>query len=152
MSDDPSFEISVRPTRRFPFRGGVEYEGSTTFILTPEGTIKTEFGVVDTESDGQSDETVELESNAQPKEVVESLVASVLETGPYRYADFFTLPMPVYLLKDEQTGDVFRVSVRDGTVRLHVLPETESAGLRALYDRLVAQSGTDWRVERHTEP
>jgi len=127
MTGGPSFEIPVRPERTFPFRGGVEYEGSTTFVLRPAASDR-------------------------PTEPLSELVEGVLADGPYRYGDFLNLPMPLYLVKDEGTGDVFRVSVRDETVRLHVLPATESAGLRALYDRLVEDSESEWAVECRTNP
>jgi hypothetical protein len=124
---EPSFSIPVRPERTYPFSGGVTYEGETTFVLAPEADLTTDS--------------------------LRRLVADVLADGPYRYGDFLNLPMPLYLVKDDQTSDVFRLSVRDGSVQLHVLPDTESAGLRAMYDRLVAESGTDWSVEcRSTTP
>jgi hypothetical protein len=124
---EPSFSIPVRPERTYPFSGGVTYEGETTFVLAPEADLTTDS--------------------------LRRLVADVLADGPYRYGDFLNLPMPLYLVKDDQTSDVFRLSVRDGSVRLHVLPDTESAGLRAMYDRLVAESGTGWSVEcRSTTP
>lgn len=124
MTGGPPFEIPVRPERTYPFRGGVEYEGSTTFVLQP---------------------------GEHPEEPPTTLVAQLLDDGPYRYGDFLNLPMPLYLVKDEGTGDVFRVSVRDGTVRLHVLPATDSAGLRALYDRLTDRTGIDWSVDCRTD-
>lgn len=124
MTGGPSFEIPVRPERTFPFRGGVEYEGSTTFVLRPAAD--------------RSDDSLTR------------LLENTLAAGPYRYGDFLNLPMPLYLVKDESTGDVFRASVRDGTVRLHVLPATGSSGLRALYDRLVENSDVDWTVECRT--
>jgi hypothetical protein len=124
---EPSFSIPVRPERTYPFSGGVTYEGETTFVLAPEADLTTDS--------------------------LRRLVADVLADGPYRYGDFLNLPMPLYLVKDDQTSDVFRLSVRDGSVQLHVLPDTESAGLRAMYDRLVAESGVDWSVEcRSTTP
>lgn len=122
MSGGPSFEIPVRPERRFPFGGGVEYEGSTTFVLRP------------TSEHGD----------------LPGLVADLLAAGPYRYGDFRNLPMPLYLVKDTETGDVFRLSVRDGSLRLHALPATGSAGLRALYDRLDDRTATAWRVDCRT--
>lgn len=121
---EPSFAIPVRPTRSYPYSGGVEYEGGTVFHLIPD-------------SDSAD-------------EVLVTLTERVLEDGPYRYGDFFNLPMPVYLVRDDETGDVFRVSIRDGAVRFHVLPETESSGLQAMYDRLVSQSDLEWRVECET--
>lgn len=125
MGGDPSFAIPARPRRRFPYEGGVEYEGETMFRLEPTPERKTDD--------------------------LAGLVEAVLETGPYRYGDFFELPMALYLVRDDETGDVFRVSVRDGTIRFHVLPETESDGLRALYERLDARDGTDWRVRCRTD-
>ena len=127
MTGGPSFEIPVRPERTFPFRGGVEYEGSTTFVLRPAAPD-------------------------QSTEPLTELVEGVLADGPYRYGDFLNLPMPLYLVKDERTDDVFRLSVRDDTVRLHVLPTTEPAGLRALYDRLVEDSESEWVVDCRTDP
>jgi hypothetical protein len=123
MSGGPAFEIPVRPERTFPFQGGVEYVGSTTFVLCPAGTPA-----------------------KRPADTVELL----LEEGPYRYGDFLSLPMPLYLVKDTETGDVFRVGVRDGTVQLHVLPATDPPGLRAMYSRLVARTVTEWTVECRT--
>lgn len=118
MGDERPFEIPEHPSRNFRFRGGVEYEGGSMFVLTP--------------------------ADAEPG--LEDLLIDVLEAGPYRYGDFLNLPMPLYLVKDDETGDVFRVSIRDGSIRFHVLPETESAGLRALHDRLVARSDSKWEV------
>ncbi|MFC6974030.1 hypothetical protein ACFQL1_04055 [Halomicroarcula sp. GCM10025709] len=123
MTTDPSFEIPARPQRRFPHDSGVEYEGGTEFRLLPDRSF----------DDGS----------------LPALVRELLAAGPYRYGDFHDLPMPLWLVRDEETADVFRVAVRDGTVRLHVLPTTESAGLRRFYDRLRDASGGDWTVERH---
>ena len=124
MGSGPSFTIPARPAREFPYSGGVEYQGETVFVLSP--------------------------SPDQSTEQLESVVDSVLESGPYRYGDFLNLPMLLYLVRDEETADVFRVSVRDGTVRLHVLPETEPDGLRALYDRLDDQTECAWHVDCRT--
>jgi len=124
MAREPSFSIPARPRRRFPRRGGVEYDGQTLFRLAP----------VEPLSD----------------EALADLLAETLAAGPYRYGDFLNLPMVLYLVRDQGTGDVFRASVRDGSIRLHVLPETESAGLRRLYERLVERSGTEWDVDCHT--
>jgi hypothetical protein len=118
---DPPFAIPGRPERTYPRSGGVEYEGETVFVLVPDG-------------DG-------------PVEDPDALVAAVLADGPYRFGDFLELPMTVYLVRDEETTDVFRIVVRDGTVRLHVLPETESEGLRRFYDRLTERTDCAWRVE-----
>jgi hypothetical protein len=123
--DAPTFAIPERPVRRYPRRGGVEYEGKTVFSLTPTDDY----------------EDPELAS----------LVEAVLEDDPYRYGDWFDLPMPLYLVHDEETGDTFRVAVRDGCVEFHVLPNTDSAGLRALYERLVARTDTAWHVRRQAE-
>lgn len=121
MATEPAFEIPSRPSRRFPSTGGVEYEGGTRFDLRP----------AEPPDDGE----------------LSALVESVLAEGPYRHGDFTDLPMPLLLVRDDGTGDVFRVSVRDGTVGLHVLPETESAGLRAFYERLVERSDLEWAVD-----
>jgi hypothetical protein len=121
---NPSFAIPARPTRRFPYDEGVSYEGSVVFRLDPRPD--------------------------QDHDTLRGLVEDVLASGPYRFGDFFDLPMPLYLVRDDETGDVFRVSVRNNRVRLHVLPATESAGLRAFYERLGAASEADWRVDCHT--
>lgn len=121
MAAEPAFEIPSRPERVFPSTGGLEYEGGTRFDLRP--------------------------TEAREDGPLQDLVEAVFEAGPYRSGDFFELPMPLYLVRDEETGDVFRVSIRDGAVRLHVLPETESAGLRGFYDRLADRAGGDWSVE-----
>ncbi|WP_436907240.1 hypothetical protein [Halosimplex marinum] len=122
---DPSFAIPGRPERRFPRGGGVEYEGETVFVCTPEAD----------RSDGE----------------LESLVADVLDADAYRSGDFMELPMPLYLVRDEGTADVFRVTVRNRAVQLHVLPETESEGLRRFYDRLVEVSDCEWSVACRTD-
>jgi len=122
---DPSFTIPGRPERTYPRSGGVEYEGETVFVLTPE----------DDRSNGDLDD----------------LVATVLEADTYRSGDFMELPMPLYLVRDEATADVFRVTVRDGAVRLHVLPETDSEGLRRFYDRLGEVSDCEWSVACRTD-
>ncbi len=123
--DEPNFSIPQRPTRRYPGRGGVEYDGGTVFHLTP-----------DPRRDDRS---------------LTDLVESVLEGRRYRYGDWFDLPMPLYLVHDDETDDTFRVAVREGTVRLYVLPETERGGLRAFYDRLTAVDDADWAVECRPE-
>lgn len=125
MTREPTFEIPARPERRYS-RTTVEYEGTVVFALAPQGG--------GAPGDGE----------------VDALLSRVLEEGPYRYGDWFDLPMPLYLVHDDDTGDTFRVAVRDGTVELHVLPETGSAGLRALYDRLVAASDGPWAVDCRT--
>ena len=127
MAEDrtPTFVIPKRPTRRYRRRGGVEYEGETVFSLSPTER-----------SDDDS---------------LTALVETVLERSPYRYGDWFDLPMPLYLVHDDRTGDTFRTSIRDGVVELHVLPETDSDGLRAFYRRLCDSSNTDWDVTCRTE-
>jgi len=126
MTTEPSFAIPARPTRRYPYDSGVEYEGGTEFELRPD--------------DGRAE-----------SELVDTVTA-ILDSGPYRFGDFHDLPMPLWLVRDEDTADVFRVAVRDGTVRLHVLPTTESAGLRRFYDRLSeATPSLSWAVERSVE-
>ena len=122
MSDDeaPTFSIPKRPTRRYRRRGGVEYEGGTVFSLEP--------------TDEYDDDSLRR------------LVERVLDQQPYRYGDWFDLPMPLYLVHDDRTGDTFRIAVRDGTVTLHVLPETGAGGLRAFYERLAEASETGWGV------
>lgn len=124
MASDPSFAIPARPERRYPYEGGVEYEGETVFHLRPRPP--------------QTDDSLA------------ALVERTLEAGPYRYGDFLDLPMPLYLVRDDETGDVFRVSVRDGRIRFHVLPETESAGLEALYERLADAWDVEWNVDCET--
>jgi hypothetical protein len=117
----PSFRIPIWPTRNYPYSGGLEYEGETVFRLMPD-------------------------ADQSEAELVEWL-EEIFDQGPYRYGDFFDLPMPLYLVRDDETGDVFRLSIRDSIVSLHVLPETESAGLSALYDRLDERTAVSWRVE-----
>ena len=123
--DVPTFAIPERPNRRYQRRGGLEYEGGTVFALRPAAALD--------------------------EPALASLVESVLEDDPYRYGDWFDLPMQLYLVHDDQTGDTFRVAIRDGIVELHVLPETDREGLRAFHDRLVAVSSTTWSVTRRTE-
>jgi len=125
MAGSPSFHIPVHPTRQFPYSGGLEYDGGTVFVLAP--------------------------TPERSNDRLRSLVETVLSEGPYRYGDFHNLPMVLYLVRDDNTGDVFRVSIRDGRIRLHVLPETEPPGLRAVYDRIDARSDTDWTVECRTD-
>lgn len=122
---EPTFEIPSRPTRRYRRHSGLEYEGSTVFALRPE-------------SDREESALVEL-------------VESMLDRPPYRYGDWFNLPMPLYVVHDDRTGDTFRLGVRDGALELHVLPATEPAGLRAFYDRLVDASPVSWSVTCRTE-
>jgi len=124
--EDGRFSIPARPERRYPRAGGVEYEGGTVFVLEP----------------------VPPQDDARLRELVES----VLEGEPYTYGDWFDLPMPLYLVHDGDTGDVFRVSVRDGRVRLHVLPATDPEGLAAIYRRLrAADDDLEWSLTRRVE-
>jgi hypothetical protein len=122
---DPSFAIPGHPRRTYPRGRGLEYEGETFFVLTP----RTE----------RSDPALD------------ALVTEVLEEGPYRSGNFMELPMELYLVRDEDTADVFRVAIRGGTVRLHVLPETESEGLRRFYRRLTGRLDCGWCVECRTD-
>lgn len=121
---EPSFTIPARPQRRFPYSGGVKYEGQTIFHLSPTAS--------------------------QSNDALETLLRETLQAGPYQYGDFLNLPMVLYLVRDEETRDVFRASIRDGTIRLHVLPETESEGLKRLYSRLSERASTAFRVECET--
>jgi hypothetical protein len=123
------FAIPSRPDRRYPRSGGVEYVGGTVFSFDP--------GVDREGGEGE----------------LAALVESVLNSEAYRYGDWFDLPMPLYLVHDDATHDTFRVAVRDGRVEVHVLPETEPEGVRALYSRLVRASGEtfEWTVERRIE-
>ncbi|MFC6835142.1 hypothetical protein [Halomarina ordinaria] len=119
-AEDPTFAIPARPERRFSSTT-VEHDGGVVFVLAP---------------------AVERDESS-----LDALLRDVLDGGPYRYGDWFDLPLPLYLVHDDGTRDTFRVVVRDGTVELHVLPETGSAGLRALYDRLVAATACEWTVD-----
>lgn len=121
----PSFAIPGRPKRTYPRGRGLQYEGETFFVLTPR------------------DERTDPE--------LDGAVTEILGEGPYRSGNFMELPMELYLVRDEETADVFRVAIRGGTVRLHVLPETESEGLRRFYHRLVERSDCEWDVECRTD-
>lgn len=123
---EPTFSIPSRPERQYPRTGGVEYVGQTMFQLIPD--------------------------QSRSNDELAALLEEILADDPYRYGDFLNLPMVLFLVRDEQTGDVFRVSIRDGRIRLHVLPETESEGLRGLYSRVVERTGDEWRVECETTP
>ncbi|MFB6164027.1 MAG: hypothetical protein ABEJ31_02615 [Haloarculaceae archaeon] len=123
---EPRFAIPSRPERRYPRGGGVEYDGATVFSLLP--------------------------SPERGDDGLRALLEGVLAGDRYTYGDWFDLPMPLYLVHDEGTGDVFRVAVRDGRVELHVLPATEPPGLRGLYQRLCdADESLTWRVECRVE-
>jgi hypothetical protein len=125
-AEDTTFDIPSRPERRYPATGGVEYEGTTVFSVEPE-TTRTDDDVEDT-------------------------LLSVLDGERYVTGDFFDLPAPAYLVRDEFVGTSFRAVVRDGHVELHVLPHTDANALERLYERIVAETGVDWRVECHSEP
>jgi hypothetical protein len=123
--EPPTFAIPKRPTRRYRRRGGVEYDGETVFSLLPK--IDRDAGTL------------------------RGLVERILDGEPYRYGDWFDLPMPLYLVHDDRTEDTFRVAVRDGAVELHVLPETSADGLRAFYRRVEERSDTGWEVTCRTD-
>lgn len=126
MAEHPSFEVSTRPERRYPASGGVEYEGDVVFVLRP--------------------------SPERSTDALDALLAAVLAEDRYVRGDFFDLPAPVYLVRDRELGTSFRAVVRDGELRLHVLPHTDTEALAALYDAVVATSDADWAVERRGEP
>jgi hypothetical protein len=121
----PTFAIPKHPTRRYQRRGGVEYDGETVFSLRPEV--------------------------ARDDESLTRLVERVIDGEPYRYGDWFDLPMPLYSVHDDRTGDTFRAAVRDGAIELHVLPDTGSEGLRVFYRRIEERSETDWDVTCRTD-
>jgi hypothetical protein len=127
-SDGP-FENLQHPERTFQRAGGMQYEGATVIELrrTAEDV----------------DETA-----------LATLAREVLVEGPYRFGDWFDLPLPVFLVHDDRTGDTFRVAVRDDAVELHVRSATGAEGLRRFRDRLVAADGStvtaDWQVTRRT--
>ena len=126
MADEHPFQIRDRPERRYPPSGGVEYEGETVFVLTPDGDRST----------GDLD----------------ALVQSVLDADRYVRGDFFDLPAPAYLVRDAEVGTSFRAVVRDGRVELHVLPHTEAVALAALFDELRSVGDGGWEVERRSRP
>ncbi|GAA0464144.1 hypothetical protein MUK72_08435 [Halococcus dombrowskii] len=128
MTEEPSFAIPRRPERRYSRHAGLEYEGSTVFSLSPAA-----------------------KRGEQEDEALDELLQDVLDGDPYTYGDWFDLPMALYLVHDTETGDVFRVSIRDGRIEFHVLPETDPDGLRALYRRLAARSEREWIVESSTD-
>ena len=136
---EPSFAIPRRPERRFSRGGGLSYEGTTVFALTPDSVP------VARTDEHNADE-------GDPDARLCALVERVLGTDRYTYGDWFDLPMPVFLVHDRKTSDVFRVAIRGGTVEFHVLPETESDGLYALYERLCdATTEGTWHVTRRTD-
>ncbi|WP_327053661.1 hypothetical protein [Halomicrococcus gelatinilyticus] len=127
MTDqEPSFAIPHRPERRYPRDGGVRYEGETIFRISPDADLD-EAALVD-------------------------LVESVLAEDGYTFGDWFDLPAPVYLVHDDERDTTFTVVVRYETVELHVLPETNSAGLLAFYRRLTDRSDATWSVTCESTP
>lgn len=126
MAGDPSFEVPVRPERRYPPSGGVEYRGEVAFHLTP----RADWGA------GRLDER---------------LVAA-LDDQRYVRGDFFDLPAPAYLVRDREVDTSFRVVIRDDRVELHVLPHTDAAALEAIYERLAGAGEVAWSVERREDP
>ncbi|WP_158855046.1 hypothetical protein [Halorhabdus sp. CUG00001] len=124
MASDPAFEIESRPQREYDRAGRLSYEGTTLFRLEP--------------------------AEQRPEATLRAYLDGVLDDGPYQYGDFHDLPMVVYLVRDRETGDVFRASIRDGAIRLHVLPETEAAGLRRFFGRLQAYAEDEWTVDNRT--
>lgn len=124
VSDAPSFRIPARPERVYTASGGVSYEGETVFSLVPTGDV--------------DDETL--------AETLEG----IFERERYVSGDWFDLPAPLYLVHDREISTSFRVVVRRGQIELHVLPDTESAGLEALYEALAGATDHDWTVECRT--
>jgi hypothetical protein len=138
-ADGSTFTDLQHPNRTFTRAGGMRYEGATVFELRPAA--------------GAPDEAA-----------LATLAEDVLSTGPYRYGDWFDLPLPVFLVHDDGSGDTFRVAVRDDAVELHVRSDTSARGLRGFYERLVAASDRStggpaapdrtedgWLVSRRTE-
>lgn len=120
---EADFSIPDRPTPTYSRHDGVDYEGGCVFELVPRGLGHKQLA---------------------------DLVRETLADGPYRYGDWFDLPMPLFLVHDDSTGDTFRVGVRDGRVELHVRPQTTAEGLRALYERLADATGCGWDVRTRT--
>jgi hypothetical protein len=125
--DDDPFADLQHPERTFSRAGGMQYEGATVIKLRP-GT-------------GSADEAT-----------LAALTREVLGEGPYRFGDWFDLPLPVFLVHDDGTGDTFRLAVREDAIELHVRSATDAEGLRAFRDRLAAAHGStaDWQVTRRT--
>lgn len=123
---EPTFTIPHRPQRRYPRSGGVTYEGETIFRLSPDAD--------------------------REEEHLADLVEGVLAGDAYTFGDWFDLPAPVYLVHDDELDTTFTAVVRNGSVELHVLPDTSSEGLAALYRRLAAASETDWSVACDSSP
>ncbi|MFB6206180.1 MAG: hypothetical protein ABEJ05_06615 [Haloglomus sp.] len=130
---DDAFTDLRHPDRTFPRAGGMRYEGATVVELRPR-------------------------SESVDEATLASLTRDVLSVDRYRFGDWFDLPLPVFLVHDDATGDTFRIAVREDAVELHVRSATGAAGLRAFYDRLVdmaddaaADVRGDWRVTRRTD-
>lgn len=119
----PDFAIPERPALSHERHGGMHYEGGCVFELVPRGLGHDELA---------------------------ALLRETLSTGPYRYGDWFDLPMPLFLVHDAGSNDVFRVGVRDGRVELHIRPQTSPDGPRRLYERLVDATGCAWAVRTRT--
>lgn len=120
---ETDFSIPERPEPSYSRHAGVTYKGGSVFELVPRGL--------------GHDQLTEL-------------VRETLADGPYRYGDWFDLPMPLFLVHDDASNDTFRVGVRDGRVELHVRPQTTSEGLRAIYERLTDATGCAWDVRTRT--
>ncbi|MFB9807935.1 hypothetical protein ACFFQF_26305 [Haladaptatus pallidirubidus] len=58
----------------------------------------------------------------------------------------------MYLVRDHDRDTTFRVVVRYQSVELHVLPDTRSAGLLAMYRRLTDCSDLTWTVSCESTP
>jgi hypothetical protein len=123
-----AFSDLHHPERTFPRSGGMRYEGATVIELRPAA--------------GPTDEAALV-----------SVAESVLAADRYRVGDWFDLPLPVFLVHDDETGDTYRVAVREDAIELHVRSETGAAGLRAFHERLraVAAERGDWQVTRRTD-
>ena len=114
----------MKPERVYPPSGGVEYEGMTVFSLTTDPELAT---------DDLSD-----------------LLFSVLDGDRYTFSDRPVFPAPVFLVHDHVLKTVYRAVLRTNRIELHVLPNTESAGLQAIYDDLCDSGSVTWQVECRT--
>ncbi|MDZ7747251.1 MAG: hypothetical protein U5K28_12445 [Halobacteriales archaeon] len=108
---EPRFDIT-HPERSHSRARGMEYQGGTVFVFVPR------------RSDGLAKQ-----------------VLALLDAGPYRYGDWFDLPMPLFLVHDDDSDDTFRLGVRDDRVELHVRSATSSEGVAAFHDRLTNRVG-----------
>jgi hypothetical protein len=126
MSDDgPAFDVPARPERRYTATGGVEYEGHVAFLLHPVP--------------------------GRTVDDLEGILRDALDDGRYVAGDWFDMPRPLLLVRDHAVGTSFRVAVRQGRIELHLLPDTDTAALSALYDRLDDGSRVNWRVDRRVD-